>query len=123
MKSHRITVVVLLSLLAVFLAPGAESASSGCYRSCVSSAQMAQAKVAICKTFGSACSAALAVASCESGLSVRAYNGQYLGLFQMGSYARSKYGHHPTSPWAQSRAAYRYYRDSGSDWSPWSCRP
>lgn len=65
---------------------------------------------------------AVAVASCESGLSIWARNGQYLGLFQMGSYARAKYGH-AWNAWTQSRAAYRYFQDSGRDWSPWSCQP
>jgi hypothetical protein len=65
---------------------------------------------------------AVAVARCESGLTTGAENGQYLGLFQMGSYARSTYGH-SWNAWGQARAAYRYFVDSGRDWSPWSCRP
>ena len=65
---------------------------------------------------------AVAVARCESGLSVWARNGQYLGLFQMGSYARAKYGH-GNNAWVQARAANHYFRDSGRDWSPWSCKP
>jgi hypothetical protein len=77
---------------------------------------------AICTTFGRYCSQALRVAGCESGLSIWAKNGQYLGLFQMGSYARARYGH-GSNPWAQARAAYHYFLDSGQDWSPWSCKP
>lgn len=79
---------------------------------------------AICHIFGPYCSQALRVASCESGWSMtpRARNGQYLGIFQMGSYARSKYGH-GEDRLTQVRAAYHYFLDSGSDWSPWSCRP
>lgn len=79
---------------------------------------------AICHVFGNYCSEALAVARCESGhsYSVRAQNGQYLGMFQMGSYARSKYGHGYT-PLEQARAAYAYFADAGYDWSPWSCKP
>lgn len=65
---------------------------------------------------------AVAVAECESGLNVYATNGQYLGLFQMGEYARSRYGHSWTAL-GQSRSAYAYFKDSGSDWSPWQCRP
>ncbi len=72
--------------------------------------------------FGPYGSQAVAVARCESGLSVWASNGQYLGLFQMGSYARSRYGH-TFDPWGQARAAYRYFRDSGYRWGPWTCRP
>ena len=70
------------------------------------------------------------VAACESGdrdgdLSphvVRATNGQYLGMFQMGSFARSTYGH-SSHVLGQVRAAHRYFVDSGKDWSPWSCKP
>lgn len=79
---------------------------------------------AICHVFGPYCSQALAVTRCESGhaRTPRAVNGQYLGMFQMGSYARARYGHGPT-PIEQARAAYRYFVDSGRDWSPWSCKP
>lgn len=67
---------------------------------------------------------ALRVAACESGhaYSVNAHNGQYLGMFQMGDFARSTYGHGST-PLAQARAAHRYFVASGRDWSPWSCKP
>lgn len=86
------------------------------------SEQQARAKPIICKTFGSYCSEALAVSWCESKWYVWAGNGQYKGLFQMGSSERARYGHGPGA-WAQSRAAYRYFVDSGRDWSPWSCKP
>jgi hypothetical protein len=73
-----------------------------------------------------ASSEAWEVARCETGgtFSVWARNGQYLGLFQMGDYARSRYGH-GRDPWTQARAAHRYYVASGRDWSPWDprCRP
>lgn len=72
--------------------------------------------------FGDYGSEAVSVAYCESRLSVFARNGQYLGLFQMGDYARSRYGH-GWDAWTQSRAAYRYFVDAGKDWSPWQCRP
>jgi hypothetical protein len=60
------------------------------------------------------------VAACETGhtFSVWARNGQYLGLFQMGDYARSTYGH-GYNPWTQARAAATYWRDAG--WRPWEC--
>jgi hypothetical protein len=63
---------------------------------------------------------AVRVAKCESGwsLAVHAGNGQYRGMFQFGSHARTTYGF-GWNPWAQSAAAYRYYRAAG--WSPWSC--
>jgi hypothetical protein len=76
----------------------------------------------ICKVFGGYCQQALAVARCESGLQTTATNGQYLGLFQMGSSERQLYGHGPTVR-AQVIAAHRYFVASGRDWSPWSCKP
>lgn len=75
---------------------------------------------AIRYVFGRYATEALAVAKCESGLSVWAQNGQYLGLFQMGDFARGAYGH-STTPLGQARAAYNYFMDSG--WSPWECKP
>lgn len=72
--------------------------------------------------FGKYGSQAVAVAECEGGLSVWARNGQYLGTFQMGDYARGRYGH-AWNIWAQAKAAYRYFVASGRDWSPWSCKP
>ena len=72
---------------------------------------------AICRVFHP-CAKALQVAWCESRFDVYARNGQYLGLFQMGEYARSTYGHSWTAL-GQARAAHRYYMDAG--WSPWSC--
>ena len=76
----------------------------------------------ICRVFGPDCADAVRVARCESGLKVDAVNGQYLGLFQMGSTERRLFGHGPTAE-LQSRAALRYFVFSGRDWSPWSCRP
>jgi hypothetical protein len=64
---------------------------------------------------------AVRVAKCESGwsLAVHAHSpGGHLGIFQFGGFARATYGF-AWNPWAQSAAAYRYYRASG--WSPWSC--
>ena len=79
---------------------------------------------AICYVFGKYCHQPLNVSRCESGhsYSINAHNGQYLGMFQMGSYARSLYGHGNT-PLIQAVAAYRYFVASGKDWSPWSCSP
>lgn len=77
---------------------------------------------AICHVFGSHCQQALQVARCESGYETGAQNGQYLGLFQMGSSERQLFGHGPTAL-EQAKAAYRYFLRSGRDWSPWSCKP
>jgi hypothetical protein len=76
----------------------------------------------ICRVFGRYCGQALAVARCESGLSTGARNGQYRGLFQMGSSERRLFGHGAGAT-AQARAAHRYFVSSGRDWSPWSCKP
>ena len=78
-------------------------------------------RAAICTVFGSYCQEALAVAWCESRLSTRAENGQYLGLFQMGSYERRLFGHGQSAR-DQAVAAHRYFVRSGRDWSPWACR-
>jgi hypothetical protein len=89
--------------------------------------QLAQARArspqaVICRVFGRYCSQALTVARCESGLSPHARNGQYRGLFQMGSSERRLFGHGSGAA-AQARAARRYFVSSGRDWSPWSCKP
>lgn len=68
---------------------------------------------------------ALRVAYCESGVNLWNYasnGGTYLGMFQAGPYMRARYGF-SWSPWSQARSAYRYYVDSGRDWSPWECKP
>ena len=82
------------------------------------------ARAAVTEVFGSYASQAMSVVRCETGgtYSVYAHNGQYLGLFQMGSNERATYGHSWTAL-GQARAAYRYFVASGRDWSPWSCRP
>lgn len=84
--------------------------------------EMSDPWAAIRHVFGQYAAQAQVVASCESGHSVYAQNGQYLGLFQMGESERSKYGHGST-PLAQAKAAYRYFTASGFDWSPWQCKP
>jgi hypothetical protein len=76
---------------------------------------------AICNVFGRYCGEAIAVAWCESRLQTTAQNGQYLGMFQMGSHERGLFGHGST-PHAQAEAAHRYFVRSGRDWSPWGCR-
>jgi hypothetical protein len=81
-----------------------------------------QPQPAICKAFGAYCRQALQVARCESGYSTTAQNGQYLGLFQMGSSERAIYGH-GSDALSQARAAHRYFVASGRDWSPWACKP
>jgi hypothetical protein len=64
------------------------------------------------------------VARCETGgtYSLYAQNGQYLGIFQMGDYARGRYGHGYTYL-IQAVDAYEYFVASGKNWSPWTCKP
>jgi hypothetical protein len=81
-----------------------------------------QPTAAIKWVFNDYANQALDVAWCESRLSVWAENGQYLGLFQMGSSERRIYGHGTTAI-QQAEAAHEYFVDSGRDWSPWSCKP
>lgn len=79
--------------------------------------------LAICDVFGVRhCAAALEVSWCESRFNTDARNGQYRGLFQMGSWERRTFGHGHSAE-AQARAAERYFIRTGRDWSPWSCRP
>jgi hypothetical protein len=78
-------------------------------------------KVAIRAVFGRYAEQAIGVAWCESRLATTAQNGQYLGLFQMGSNERRLFGHGSTAH-EQALAAHRYFVVSGRDWSPWSCR-
>lgn len=77
----------------------------------------------ICQVFGDRyCGQALRVSWCESRFDTRARNGQYRGIFQMGSWERRRFGHGPDA-YSQARAAYRYFRVTGKDWSPWACKP
>jgi len=78
-------------------------------------------RVAIRAVFGRYADQAVDVAWCESRLTTTARNGQYLGLFQMGSSERRLFGHGDTAH-EQALAAHRYFVRSGRDWSPWSCR-
>jgi hypothetical protein len=82
----------------------------------------AKPESAICRVFGPYCGEALAVSRCESGLDTTAQNGQYLGLFQMGTTARHLFGHGSTAL-EQAKAAHRYFVASGHGWGPWSCKP
>lgn len=88
----------------------------------VSEARSSQQRriAAIHHVFGASGHDAVRVARCESGLRPWARNGQYLGMFQMGSSERRRFGH-GTNAWQQARAAYRYYRLAG--WRPWQCKP
>lgn len=77
---------------------------------------------AICAVFGPYCGQAKTVAWCESHYDTRAHNGQYLGIFQMGSRERATYGH-GDSAIEQALAAWRYFAASGHRWTRWECKP
>jgi hypothetical protein len=63
----------------------------------------------------------LRVARCESNLDRTATNGQYLGLFQLGGFARARYLHGAwTDSYANAVAAARYAKEAGG-WGPWTC--
>jgi hypothetical protein len=79
-------------------------------------------RAVICDVFGRYCRQAVTVARCESRLATTARNGQYLGLFQMGSWERSVFGHGPSAR-AQAEAAFRYFVRTGRTWRPWTCTP
>jgi hypothetical protein len=80
--------------------------------------------MAIRFVFGAYADQAIRVSSCETGgtFDTNASNGQYLGLFQMGDYARGRYGHGPTAI-EQAKSAYAYFVASGKTWGPWECKP
>jgi hypothetical protein len=107
----RLQVAALVVALAIAAAPSSGAASAH-----------PTVERIICGVFGPYCSQALRVAWCESRLRTTAANGQYLGVFQMGDYARAKYGH-GSDAWTQAQAAFRYFADSGFGWGPWTCKP
>lgn len=59
------------------------------------------------------------IVKCETGSTYWpwASNGQYKGIFQMGSHERAIYGH-GNNVWAQAKAAYAYYKVAGF-YNPW----
>ncbi len=74
----------------------------------------------ICRVFGAVCAEAQRIAYTESRYSTSAANGQYLGIFQMGSGERATYatiGY--TTAYQQIVAAHNLYRARGFE--PWTC--
>jgi hypothetical protein len=89
-------------------------------RHLAASRQSTSIPAVICRVFGSACTEARSVAYCESRYSIHAVNGQYLGLFQMGSNERATYatiGY--ATAYEQTVAAHNYFVIAG--WRPWAC--
>lgn len=118
----------LLTTVAVLITLGgaASTAQASNYNT---SSNYAQVRKAVCYYFpGSLCNQAMNVVGCETGhtYSVWAKNGQYLGIFQMGSGERGRFGH-GNNAWAQAKAARAYYDYEISihqwGWRPWSCKP
>jgi len=77
-----------------------------------------QALRAVCFYFKQNCTTAMRIVNCETGGSYAPWsaNGQYLGIFQMGSQERATYGY-GSNVWAQAKAAYAYFRVAG--FGPW----
>jgi hypothetical protein len=62
------------------------------------------------------------VALCESGLTPRATNGQYHGVYQLSASWRAYFGiGEGFDPEMNIRSAHAIYRAQG--WEPWDCRP
>jgi len=100
----------VLALVAAFVIIVTDAAASNYTR----------ARAAVCYYFRSNCDFAMSVVRCETGGTYSPYarNGQYWGIFQMGSRERARYGH-SWDVWGQARAAHAYYVDAG--WSRWAC--
>lgn len=74
----------------------------------------------ICRVFGSVCGAARSIAWTESRYRTWAKNGQYLGIFQMGSSERETYDTLPyTTAYNQIVDAHNMYLARGFE--PWYC--
>ena len=119
---HFAAATAILVALALWRSRALVARTAADYMEVVRRRRLANPTEAILHVFGRYGDEALRVASCESGRGVNAQNGQYLGMFQMGSYARARYGHSYTAL-GQARSAYAYFVASGRDWSPWSCKP
>lgn len=123
LRKLTLTVAVVL-LLAVALGGATGQAAQTRQAIAPPPSPYQQALRAVCFYFGKHCSDAMRVTKCETGgtYSVWAHNGQYHGIFQMGKHERATYGD-SNDVWGQAKAAHAYFIASGSDWSPWSCKP
>jgi hypothetical protein len=83
-----------------------------------------QALRAVCYYFGANCATAMRIVKCETGgtYSPWSANGQYLGIFQMGSNERATFGH-GNNVWAQAKAAKAYFdaevKSGHNGFDPW----
>jgi hypothetical protein len=110
---RKLTLTVVLSIALIGLTGQTAQASS-------SNSNYQSALRAVCHYFGPYCSQAMQIVNCETGGTYDpwASNGQYLGIFQMGSEVRAIYGH-GNNVWAQAKAAYALFRARG--FQPWLC--
>ena len=74
---------------------------------------------AVCYYFGPNCQTAMRIVKCETGgtYSTLSANGQYHGIFQMGSHERATFGD-GNNVWAQAKAAYHYFL-AAHGFGPW----
>jgi hypothetical protein len=112
---RKAAAITAIACIAGFAAPESKGSTGG---KRATADYYTSARKAVCYYFGSNCAQAMQIVRCETGGTYYpwAQNGQYLGIFQMGSNERAKYGH-GNNVWAQAKAAYAYFRDAG--WHPW----
>lgn len=115
---HVLLALIVLLIIGLAIAGPADAAS---VQGCTSHRRDLDRRACIIRVvFGTEGRTAVRVAWCESRLDPNARNGQFRGVFQMGSSERRRFGHGRTVL-AQARAAKRYHDLSG--WSPWECGP
>jgi hypothetical protein len=124
----RLLIVTLVGLMA-YMAWQVKTAEGAVKRACAKPSQAKWLRLpveyphfyrALKIHFGRSWREAAIVAYGEGSWHPFATNGQYRGTFQMGEWARSRFGHSHTLP-GQVKYAARYWRTSG--WSGWECKP
>ncbi len=118
-RAFIVICTVIVTALICTVAFTSEAKADTRVASCTSISHTMNRRACIIRgVFGSEGRKAVSVAWCESKLDPAASNGQYKGVFQMGSRERRRFGHGRTVL-AQAIAAKRYHNVSG--WHPWSC--
>lgn len=104
-----------LTLTVLLLAMTGQTAQADSSRSNYVSAQKA-----VCFYFGPNCGMAMKIVKCETGGTYAPWsaNGQYRGIFQMGSSERATYGD-GNNVWAQAKAAFAYFKAGNYSFDPW----
>jgi hypothetical protein len=121
----NVTLVLIIIAAVIFAAIATDADARSCARPSQGKiasldTQYPRFKRALVRNFGRSWKEAAVVSWGEGSWHHWASNGQYQGTFQMGSWARSRYGHSNTLA-GQAAAAARYWRNSG--WSGWECKP